>query len=477
MGLFWGSWTGCRNSGKAGRIELHRVSVQHRGSNGVGWKRILSLVGDIALYQASFVLAFLLRFLGNPPIYNERAYLVMAPWVSLFQLALFSLYGLYDRERHPWRDIGAAIPPALFLSLIFDVALSFYFETFSFPRSVFLIAFLLQVPALWVWRRFLWDWEQRRTGKMGLLLVGPQEGVDPLCTRMAAMVDTQYLILDTVRFTGGEEPGEILEAVTRAVTSHPGVEGVLLAPGVSPELKMMLGTEVVLKQLALLILPDLYEIFLLGARLTRIDDIPVLSARGLELPLWASIVKRGIDLAAAILGLLLFWPIMGGVALLVRMTSPGPILHRQERMSEDGRVFTLYKFRTMWEGAERESGPVLATARDPRLTPIGGFLRLSHLDELPQLFNILRGDMSLVGPRPERPYFVEQFQDRIPYYAERHRIKTGLTGLAQVEGSYHTAPEEKLKYDLLYARSYSPWLDVRILLFTLRSLFQKGRAL
>jgi lipopolysaccharide/colanic/teichoic acid biosynthesis glycosyltransferase len=171
--------------------------------------------------------------------------------------------------------------------------------------------------------------------------------------------------------------------------------------------------------------------------------------------------------------LIVLAPVMALVALATRWSSEGPALFRQERVGQGGRAFSLYKFRTMVANAEALTGPTLSSGHDdPRLTPLGKFLRRSRLDELPQLWNVLIGDMSLIGPRPERPCFVEQFGQAQPLYVERHRVRPGITGLAQVRAGYHTDARDKLRYDLLYVSHPSPWLDLEILLRTIGVMFK-----
>jgi exopolysaccharide biosynthesis polyprenyl glycosylphosphotransferase len=182
-------------------------------------------------------------------------------------------------------------------------------------------------------------------------------------------------------------------------------------------------------------------------------------------------VKRTLDLILSTILLLLLSPVMLICSLAVRVGSSGPVLYRQERMGRDRRVFKILKFRSMVHGAEASTGPVWAATEDPRRTAVGEFLRKWSLDELPQLWNVFRGDMSLVGPRPERPHFVEQFHLRVPGYYGRHRIKAGLTGWAQVNGLRGNVPiEERTRYDLYYIENWTLWLDLKILFLTLRAV-------
>ncbi len=181
--------------------------------------------------------------------------------------------------------------------------------------------------------------------------------------------------------------------------------------------------------------------------------------------------KRVLDAIAAIIGIIALSPLLLVTAVLVKLTSKGPILYSQVRVGKKGRLFKMYKFRTMKTDAEKETGPVWATENDNRLTPIGGFLRKAHIDEIPQFINILKGEMSLIGPRPERPVFVEKFKEQINGYEKRLAVKPGITGLAQVWHRYDETVEDvkkKLKYDLLYVKKMCFWADFGIIMRTFR---------
>ena len=183
-----------------------------------------------------------------------------------------------------------------------------------------------------------------------------------------------------------------------------------------------------------------------------------------------------LDVAGALCLLVLSAPVMIVAAALIRLTSRGPAIYSQTRVGQQGREFALLKLRTMVAGAERRTGPVMAARGDSRITAVGRYLRPFHLDELPQLFNVLAGQMSLIGPRPERPHFVRIFRRRVPGYDLRLAVKPGITGLAQVRGSYSTMPERKLRFDLAYIGNYSLGLDVEIFLRTIPTVVRPGRA-
>ncbi|MBI4430114.1 MAG: exopolysaccharide biosynthesis polyprenyl glycosylphosphotransferase [Candidatus Omnitrophica bacterium] len=189
---------------------------------------------------------------------------------------------------------------------------------------------------------------------------------------------------------------------------------------------------------------------------------------------WRSLAKRIIDLAASLFGLAASLPVMVLVALAIKLDTPGPVFFGQVRVGKKGKPFVMLKFRTMYSDAETLTGPVWATERDPRITRVGMFLRRTHLDELPQLINVFRGEMSLVGPRPERPYFVREFRKIIPHYDRRLCVKPGITGLAQVRQGYDRTiadVKRKVKYDFLYIEKMCPLLDVKVLAMTVGAVF------
>lgn len=220
------------------------------------------------------------------------------------------------------------------------------------------------------------------------------------------------------------------------------------------------------------VVPDLLQVIALRARLEDLDGVPVININDVPLQGFNSIVKRAIDILISGVALAVLAIPFAIIAALVRFTSRGPALYRQERTGLDGKTFTIVKFRSMQDDAEAETGPVWTLPDDPRVTALGRFLRRSNLDELPQLWNVLRGDMSLVGPRPERPHFVAQFKHKIPQYMLRHKVKAGLTGWAQVNGWRGNTPlEKRIEYDLYYIENWSVRLDLKIMWLTLAKGF------
>jgi len=226
------------------------------------------------------------------------------------------------------------------------------------------------------------------------------------------------------------------------------------------------------EKVSIKVFPDVFQIMASEVSIGELGGLPLLTIRDIALRGWKLTLKRAVDLIGSAVGLVVLSPLMMLVSLLVKLDSPGPVFYAQERMGLDAKPFWMLKFRSMWEDAEAKTGPVWATKDDPRRTKIGAFIRRFSIDELPQFINVLLGEMSLVGPRPERPVFVEQFRRSIPRYMDRHREKAGLTGWAQVNGLRgDTSIAERTKYDLWYTENWSLLLDFKIILRTLIRVF------
>jgi exopolysaccharide biosynthesis polyprenyl glycosylphosphotransferase len=218
--------------------------------------------------------------------------------------------------------------------------------------------------------------------------------------------------------------------------------------------------------------PQYFDLSIISSSLYKTGDIPTFRITNLMLSPEEQVVKRSLDLVLGIIAAVISLPVSLLLMIFIKLDG-GPVFYMQERLTKGHKIFKIYKFRTMIPDAEKMSGPVLAEDKDPRITPVGQFMRAVRLDEIPQLINIIKGEMSLVGPRPERPFFAEQFEKEIPEYRLRLKVKAGLTGLAQVEGKYNTSVEDKLRYDLIYINNYSILRDLIIMIQTIKILFLK----
>lgn len=432
------------------------------------WFRPFMLVGDLLLYFLAYEMAFYIRFLGDPPEVNHEAFIRVLPWLFLTIAFLHHFYRLYDL-RTPWDERLAGVFSAALLNTVVAFALSFLLRGFAFPRSVLGIGPMLAVPLLFAWHRTLYVYSSRIETQR-VIVVGPPGDVESFAGRMPENPSSHVVVVEVVPLDGGEVTDDFL----MTTSTHTGADAVLLLGGIEHSRKMHLMERAYRLGLDVLVIPELPEILLASARRERIGDYLILRV-GDTGSRWDP-AKRLFDVALASLGLLIGLPIMAVTALAIRLDSPGPVLYRQTRVTTGGKQFTLYKFRTMRDGAEESTGPVLSYENDPRVTRVGRILRMARLDELPQLWNVLRGDMSLVGPRPERPYFVQQFTAQLPHYVLRHRVRPGITGLAQINARYSTSPQDKLRFDLLYIHMRSLYTDLAVLLETVRTVFTRGRS-
>lgn len=226
-------------------------------------------------------------------------------------------------------------------------------------------------------------------------------------------------------------------------------------------------------QKTIYLLPATYDIQTSHKDMVQFSDMPAFCIQPFVLGIGQRFFKRLFDILVSACALVIFSPFMLIIAAAIKLDSRGSVIYSQTRLTQDKQEFCIYKFRTMNSNAEEKTGPVLSGVADTRITRVGRFLRATRLDEIPQLVNILKGEMSLIGPRPERPKFVEEFSQEIENYDQRFKVKAGLTGYAQVYANYDTTPQDKLLYDLLYIREYTPMLDLKISLLTIKAVFDR----
>lgn len=449
------------------------------------WSFAGKALGDVLIINGAYFLAFLIRFEGILPEHNWEAFLAMSPWITVAALGLFFCYGLYSSGRYRFEEMFAGITASVIVLFVISIALSYMLSQFEIPRTIFIIVSPLQLLLLIVWRRFLWFFSRSRRGPLRMVVVGSLSQAVNRAKQLKHNSDGMFEVTGIVTDVAGmpvnktDEEFEVLASYSdmAAVFDKTAMESLLLCSDVPKEVGVSLVLQAEKKGLPLFIIPDMYDILISQSKFEQIDGIPVLrlTDRGYDPSfLW----KRLTDIALALFVGFPSIPVLLLAALAMKLESPhAGVIFRQQRVGRNGRTFELLKLRTMVPDAEELTGPILATKKDPRITRIGRLLRLMRIDELPQLLNVLKGDMSFVGPRPERPFFVDKFCREIEGYAHRHNINVGITGLAQVAGKYDTSAEDKLLYDFLYVKTKSPVKDFIILLHTIKTVLIRGKAL
>jgi len=442
------------------------------------------IVSDALGLVAAWLLAYYLRFYtqivpvtkGIPPF---SRYVALTVPVVLLWVAVFSYCRLYRTSRITRRttELANVLRAHLYATGAF-VVLTWVVTEYRFSRVVIGYFMVLSGTYLLFSRLFLRNLLRRlvRHGfkSLPVVVVGSGSSALALVDKMRRMPELGIVVKGFFTADGQPAPGlkaPVLGSYTQVAEVCEGLAGlgqiiIALPRGQAAE------QDAILRSLGdtvhdVYLVPDLYEYIVVGCAVEDFDQLPVLALNESPIDPWGAFWKRVFDMAGALLALLAFSPLMLLVALLVKLTSRGPVFFGQTRMGLDGSTFQMWKFRSMKMDAEKETGAVWAKKDDDRRTPIGAFLRSTSLDELPQFWNVLVGQMSLVGPRPERPEFVRQFRGRIPAYMLRHKVKAGITGWAQVNGwRGDTSLEKRIECDLYYIRNWSLLLDLRILLLT-----------
>lgn len=446
----------------------------------------LAVVFDATAIAASWTVAYLMRFrLGLIPFREPSrpelvSFLKLLPIIIACHLLAAAFLGLYRREESRSRfNERVRIVQAACLGWLTMVAALYYYRGRPYSRIMLFIFMFLNPVGLMASRAVL----RRMMGVLGKWGVAVQRvaivGTGRLARRALHRLAGNPLHGLVVEYFIGEA-GEArktdirgvpvlgsLADLTDCVRHHP-VDTVLVAlqPDHAHELETVLSALAKLP-VQVAFIPSFAGVPTVNLGVFDLEGLPMIRLRGSPIEGWNAVAKRAIDVLASLLLLLAFGLPMLMLALLIKLSGCGPVFYRQVRMGLGGRPFTMLKFRTMLAGAEAETGPVWARDGDPRRTRIGAFLRRTSLDELPQLINVLRGEMSLVGPRPERPHFIRQFADALPAYMLRHDVKAGVTGWAQINGLRgNTSPTKRLDYDLYYINNWSLGLDLLILLLT-----------
>ena len=448
----------------------------------------LALAGDLFLIAVCWIWSYWIRFhlphVTDVPPFRDYA-LQLVPILVVWGIA-FRTFDLYRPNRlgsrvSEWFDVAKA---STLGALILVAIMTFVFRGHEYSRLVIVLFLAQSIVAVSLARAALREALRfaRRHGynlRYAIVVGGGEPAAEVLRVLnrrrdlgifVLGLLSDKREVPENVRWLGGIED-------VRAVLDRQQVDIVFIAlpHGDASRLTAVLGG-IGDDPIAIHLVPDVFSLVPARGGVEEFEMIPFIHLRESRLYGWNRVVKRAFDLVFGTLALVVAAPVMLAITVALKLTSPGPVFYHQERMGVDGRRFRMLKFRTMQVNAEAESGPVWAGPNDPRRTTLGVFLRRTSLDELPQLFNVLHGEMSLVGPRPERPSFVEEFRRRVPGYMLRHKVKAGITGWAQLNGwRGNTSIQKRIECDLYYIERWSLGFDLKILLQTIWYGFRINR--
>jgi Undecaprenyl-phosphate glucose phosphotransferase len=469
---------------------------------------VFYILTDTLLAAWAFILAYFIRFdfglirvtYGTPPLIG---YLKVVPIVALLTPVVFYFQGVYRLRRGRSRiDDFFSVLVGTILVVVLGVLATLYFQAYyassedrdngAYQVSQIVWALFLGLTTAFTYasREFVRQLLEHRwragIGLKRILIAGAGDLGRMLADRMLQHRELGYQVVGFVDDrAGGDHLGyrglpllgkisDVAEVVHAERVDH-----LYVALPVEEHARLLEIMDIASREyIDVKVVPDILQFIALRASMEELDGLPVINMNDVPLQGLRAGIKRALDVVLSLLAMVVLSVPFAIIAMIVKWTSSGPVFYTQERMGLDGRPFTVYKFRSMHHDAEDSSGPVWAREDDPRATPIGKWLRRFDLDELPQFWNVLKGEMSIVGPRPERPFFVQQFRHRIPQYMLRHKVKAGITGWAQVNGwRGNTSLEKRIEYDLYYIENWSVTLDLKIMWLTvIRGLFQRAHA-
>ncbi|MGR3301812.1 MAG: undecaprenyl-phosphate glucose phosphotransferase [Candidatus Scalindua sp.] len=453
----------------------------------------LVLLLDWVTLSCSWILAYYLRFYfpivpvykGIPPFLTYLTLLViMLPlWYMVFKT-----FGLYRPRRISSKVAEVMdIAKGTTIAILILVSITFFVRKYEFSRVTFLYFWIICVFSLSIerilFREFLRFIRKRGYNLRHALIVGTggmgREVTDRVHNHPELGIKIKGFLSEDNSQVGDELEGfkvlDTIKNIRNVVVNHKiDIVFITLSLSAQEKLKSVLD-DIDDEMVSIMVIPDLFEFATLRGGIGEFEGMPIISLRDTPLYGWNIVIKRVTDIVLSLIIVLVTSPLMLVISLLIKATSRGPVFYSQERMGLDGKIFNMLKYRTMTIEAEKETGPVWAAKDDSRRTPIGAFLRKTSLDELPQFFNVLKGDMSIVGPRPEREFFIQQFRNKIPKYMLRHKMKTGITGWAQISGwRGNTSLEKRIECDLYYIENWSLRLDLEIMWLTIwRGLVNK----
>lgn len=427
-------------------------------------KTFISIQGalDLLIVYLSYYLAVFPFNFSHPNQISVNDFILLVPFIMVMAFIFFQIFNVFEYGEYGYVDTIIAIGLAGLLTNIAVVVIAFGLNQTGVPSKLFIFSFIIQMIIFGIYKYIVDKIYQVILKAKQVVIVGGQ-----------LVTDRVWSKINNISHKGFDVIADIHELNEESMAMIHKAEAIFIMDDVRENDKLQLLKFGIEADKDIYVVPNAFEIAVNQSRFSLVDDMPVFFIRNCHLSPEQRFLKRMFDIIVSIVMIFLTIPFMLVAAIGTKIHDKGPVFYRQERITQDGKTFRLIKFRTMVVDAEKHSGPVLATDKDNRITRFGAFLRMTRIDELPQLFNVLKGEMSIVGPRPERQFFIDEISKELPDFKQRLTVKAGITGLAQVSGKYSTQPADKLKFDLMYITNYSMILDIRILLQTLKVVFSK----
>jgi len=444
--------------------QIQRLMMNQRRSISAHLFKVLFIVMELVLVNLSFIVSLYLLY--DPKLLTfERSYsdyLHSAPLLTVAALLYIDYFGMTHFFRKSRTDVAASAFQFVFLVTVTSAAIAYAFQWFMVSRWAMALGAVLMLILTILWSILCLRISKIIYSKGKLLIVASTpEDADRLYIKVRGELRTLHI--NYLGYALADDFKRVFELINHSTE-------VMVSSSLSESDRSRLFLHCANLDKTIYVVPQFSDLIYTKFRIVQFHDMPTFMIDSLGLTFQQRWLKRAFDVLFSLLALVFTAPVQLVVALLVRMDSHGPALYSQDRITMSGKIYKVYKFRTMVDAAEETFGAFQSSMDDPRVTKIGKILRNTHLDELPQFLNILKGDLSVVGPRSDRPMTVGEFEENIPGYKQRLKVKSGLTGLAQICGKYNSDPEDKLRFDMMYIKNYSFLMDMKIILQTMKTM-------
>jgi len=426
--------------------------------------KMLYIIVELVLVNVSFIVSLYILYNPSLPTFklNWSDYLHSAPFLTLAALLYIDYFGMTHFFRKNQTDVVASAVQFVFLVTVTSAAIAYSFQWFMFSRWAMALGAVLMLVLTCLWSILCLKISKAiySRGKL-LIIAATPEDADRLY--MKVRTEQRMLHIKYLGYTLADDLPRVFKLINYCTE-------VMVSSIISEADRSQLFLYCANLDKTIYVVPQFTDLIYTKFRIIQFQDMPTFMIDSLGLTFQQRLLKRIFDVLFSLLALIITAPLQLVLAVMVRMDSRGPAMYSQERITKFGKIYRVYKFRTMVDAAEEKFGAYQSILDDPRVTKIGKTLRNTHLDELPQFLNILKGDLSVVGPRSDRPTTVGEFEDNIPGYHQRLKVKAGLTGLAQIYGKYNSDPEDKLSFDMMYIKNYSFLSDMKIILQTIKTM-------